>query len=274
MVRRLLLVAALILVGKPAFADEVDACLRAHVEVQKLKQSDKLREAKEPAVVCARESCPRVVRVECGRWFSEIEAATPEIVFAVHGPDGEDRTAVQVSVDGAPLTDRIDGSPIAVNPGQHVFRFQIDGSDPIERTVVVRTGEKARALVIDFKKDAPAPAMPPESSAPARPIPTAAYVSAGVGVVALAAAGTLAVLGYSAEQNLRDGACSPRCARSDTDAVRTKYLIADVAGGVGIVALGVAAVFYFTRPTDAHPSARFDATPIAGGAVASSTFRF
>ena len=50
------------------------------------------------------------------------------MVFDVRGAGGGgDIFAVRVSMDGAALVSRLDGSALAVDPGQHTFAFAADG---------------------------------------------------------------------------------------------------------------------------------------------------
>lgn len=81
-----------------------------------------------------------------------------------------------------------------------------------------------------------------------RSIPAASYVLAGVGVVGIAAFSYLFATALSRAHELRD-TCSPSCAASDLDAVRTKNAVGNVSLGVGIAALAGAVAWYFLHPT-------------------------
>ena len=89
-----------------------------------------------------------------------------------------------------------------------------------------------------------------EARAP-RPTHTLAYVIGGVGVAALAGFGYFAWSGKSRRNELAD-TCSPSCPKNQVDGVRSKYLVADILLGVGVVALGTGAYFYFSAPEPAR----------------------
>ena len=59
------------------------------------------------------------------------------------------------------------------------------------------------------------------------------------GVAGIAVFATFALLGKSDQRHL-EATCSPSCNPADVDALRTKFLIADVALAAGVVSLGAA----------------------------------
>jgi len=67
----------------------------------------------------------------------------------------------------------------------------------------------------------------------------AAYVLGAAGVAGMAMFATFALLGKSDQHHL-ESTCSPHCNPADVDALRTKFLIADLALAVGVVSLGAA----------------------------------
>src|SRR5262249_8969273 len=89
-----------------------------------------------------------------------------------------------------------------------------------------------------------------------RPVPVAPLVVGGVAVVALGVGAFFAVSGISDRSGLQ-GSCAPHCAQSDIDSVHTKFLVADVALGVGAAAAVAAVVLYFTSRSPPPPSAAF-----------------
>ncbi len=68
----------------------------------------------------------------------------PSIVFQVKDNAGTDLTGVRVAIDGRALAEKLTGTAIAVDPGEHRFVFEAEGMPALERTVIVREGEKAR----------------------------------------------------------------------------------------------------------------------------------
>ncbi len=281
------------LAARPVVAETTDACLHAHEQSQRLRLQGKLRAARAELITCSQNVCPRMVRTECSKWIVEVDAVLPSVVIAGRGPEGQDVSDVRVSVDGQVATERLDGKELSVDPGPHKFRFERAPSAPIEQDVIIREGEKARPLVADFRKQVPAsPASqassasaPGESSssAPAReepprsrPVPTLVYVLGGVGVAAVGGFAAFAISGYSQEQSLQS-TCSPNCSKSDTDAIKRKYLYGDILLGVGVVSLGVATVLFLSRPEKAaavRGGVHVDVTPTVGGAAASAKVVF
>ncbi|HEY5957854.1 MAG TPA: hypothetical protein VIV60_14930, partial [Polyangiaceae bacterium] len=95
-------------------------------------------------------------------------------------------------------------------------------------------------------------ALPPPQEQ-ARPVPTATYVFAGVGVAAAANFTVWALLHRSLYNEL-DRECKPDCDQSDVDKVRTRGIIADVSLGVSVASFATAGVLYLLRPTITLPA--------------------
>jgi hypothetical protein len=107
--------------------------------------------------------------------------------------------------------------------------------------------------------------------------PVIAYVLGGVGVVALAGAGYFWLSASSAETDLEDSGCEPNCADSDVDSIHQKRLFGDIALGVGVVSLGVAAYLILSPRKPARPppeAARLDVRIAPGGAFAGVSGHF
>ena len=112
-----------------------------------------------------------------------------------------------------------------------------------EVQVVVRIGEKNRAVLATLAPPgppppvAPPPLPPPPPVAPVTPepdrhVPAGAWLLGGVGAAALGVFAYFGVAGKNDADNLR-ATCAPGCAPSRVDAVRAKLVTADVALGVG-----------------------------------------
>lgn len=262
----------------PAAAQPSSACLEAADRAQELRDGGKLLAAKAQLVICSRPECPSVIRQDCAQWMNEVAAATPTVVFGAHDPGGRDLFAVRVLVDGVEVARSLDGMAVPLDPGRHVVRFEADGFAPSEEAVLVRLGDKQRQLtrvLAPSSGEAKRPVTSPgDDGDPQRPIPTSVVVLGGLGVAAL---GTAGVLDWIATSDALDfkRTCAPHCSDEQLDPVRTKYTIAAIAAGAGVVALGTAAVLYFTRPARAAAgkappratSARFDMMPLDRGAA-------
>jgi hypothetical protein len=244
-------------------------CSASHARSQELRLDGKLLEARIELRTCSDSACPSALQADCAGWLAEVHQSIPSVEFLLEVPAGVERKP-KVLVDGQALDSARQGEPFELNPGAHVFRFELEGYPVQEQTLVIRQGEKRRVLRVQFQ--APAPTTPPARSEPvpapappvvkrdesvsSRPIPVVTYVFAGVSVVA---AGTGAYLGLDAVSTYsdREDSCAPNCPDGDVDQLKTQLLLADVAGGIAIVSAGVALYTFLTRPavtTEKPPS--------------------
>jgi hypothetical protein len=279
-----------------ARADDKAACVTASDQAQTLRDEGKYRAARASLSECARESCPTIVRRDCEKWLNEVDSAQPTLVLGARDPRGNDVAGTRVLMDGAPLVEHLDGRPVAVDPGEHVFRYEAPGAAPVEQRVVVRVNEKNRTLTAILMQSQPSPATvaagsssaspPPDASPPDagvrwNPVPAATWVFIGVAGLA---AGSFAFFGLSGENDIANmrascAAVAPNCTESQVDAARTKLNVADISLGVGVASLGLAAYFFFSRGHVPQPtSAAFNVLPDLearpGGGVATIRARF
>jgi hypothetical protein len=174
--------------GARAEGPTKDECINANDAAQTARQDGKLREAKKQLRVCVAKSCPGPVRDDCTERMTDVEKAIPTVVFAATDAQGNDLSDVRVTVDGEALAERLDGAPVAVDPGAHVFRFETAGGGVVTKKVVVRETEKARRVSIAFSAKSAANEPPGTgreqdsgNSSPRWPI-YAAFAGAGVGL--------------------------------------------------------------------------------------------
>jgi hypothetical protein len=267
-------------------------CEETYVSTQQLRNAGKLREAREHALICGQDLCTRTIRTDCARWHQEIEEAMPSVVIEARDASGLELTSVRVSIDGQPLAEKLDGRALQVDPGERVFRFE-HNEQLVVQTLLIREAEKYRRVPVVFGAPqppapgpsagpspvapapprapvAPAPPPSPVASAPApppalpvppargwKPMPVATQVLGGVGAAALLTFAALAFSGYSSEQHLREGCGRTQtCNEDDVSSIRTRYLLADIALGVGILAgAGAGAIWIFAAPES--PSTAF-----------------
>jgi hypothetical protein len=247
-------------VDAPSGPDKA-ACARSAEDGQRLRAQGKLREAREAFAVCAADGCPALIRNDCGGWLAEVQSAVPTVVVratAAEDPQPE-LYDVEVKVDGAPLTSRLDGRALPVNPGERRFSFTAAGRRAVTQTVVVRVGEQHRLLAVTLPSDHPLP-VPPRSR-----LATAPRVLLIGGGAALAVSAGFGVAGWLKAHSLRDSGCAPTCDRGDVDSARRLLRVADVALGVGAASLAAAAALIWARP--AEPGPRVEVMPLAGGAL-------
>jgi hypothetical protein len=194
----LVLAVASLAVSSRAFADATsDQCVDANSKAQLSRRSGKLQAAREELRSCAESRCPSMVRDDCAQRLDEVNRIQPTIVFDGKDGRGNDVIAAAVTVDGHPLADKLDGSPLNVDPGPHTFEFVVAGQPPVERSFVLKEGEKGRVERIAFGP-APAPVPLPAVAAPPAPEspPPPAVESSGHGLGAAKVSGiVIAALG-------------------------------------------------------------------------------
>lgn len=277
--RRSAALAALLLGGSLAStssaADDKEVCVRAVEHAQNARLDGKLREAREGFVTCARPVCPAAIREDCTRWVAEVDASLPSVVFEAVWANGSDVTGMTVLLDGAPVAGAEKGRAIAVDPGEHTFRFETAGAAPVETRNVVREGEKNRPIHVVFTSNAPEPTAtvvapvpapsPSQASAPPglwrqpptetrpgsttrAPVPTSVFVLGGVAVAGFVSFAYLGLAGTGRLDSLRSS-CIHSCNPSDVDSARSEILLGDILGYVGLAAAGLATWLYLTRPS-------------------------
>ena len=232
------------------------ACFAGAERGQTLRNEGKLLAARTELLVCSQASCPSEVSRDCARWLREVEDALPTVVLGASDGLGKDLTDVRVAIDEAPPTTTAEGRPIALDPGVHRFRFERDGSPPVERSIVLRAGEKNRPIVAELVTSSvavlpasPAPAAPPalpDGATRARPVPVLSWVLGGVGLAGL---GVFTVAGLRGVSHLDEYGCEAGCSRAQKSQVDTELRVADIGLVVGASALVAAAVVYLLRPT-------------------------
>ena len=248
--------------GQAGAADPTTAdCLSANETSITLLHAAQLRAARAQMLVCAAPNCPADVRVECVRRISEVNVSLPTIVFVAKDPMGNDLPATTVTMDGEVLAERLDGTAIPLDPGEHTFVFEATGQPPLSKQMLIREGEKNRRELVQLGSSAqPAPVPPSESPtdqplAPATPRhgvggqKVLALVATGVGIAGVAV-GTVFGLESMSKHDDAVGACPGACpnqhgvtlwnqARSAGDASTVAFVV----GGVGLAG---GAVLWFT----------------------------
>jgi hypothetical protein len=231
-----------------------EQCLSSYTGGQRLRAAGALRKAREELLVCANAACPAALRNDCSPWLAALERLIPSVVLGALDERGHDLFDVNVSFDGELLVTHLDGRPIDLDPGEHVFRFEAAGRAPLEQRVLLREGEKARSLVVTLASAAPSPAAAtppaPEGDAPreeaggTRGVPSAVWITAGVSVVSLGAWAYFFFSGLSVWNRDHDGGGT----RAERDYVDTRWILADVTGGIAIAGAALATYFYLSRP--------------------------
>jgi hypothetical protein len=233
------------------------ACRHAYESAQLLRRNEELVAARAQLQICGAEACPAITRTDCVQWLAEVEGAIPSVVFEARTDMGA-AFDVSASVDGGVRAKELDGRPLEVDPGLHTFVFERKGSPPLEQKVILREGQKSQLIVADWTTPKPQEtAGRPTRSHPDRPVPISVYVTATIAALGFADFAIAGSLGNGLKNDLDASGCAPFCARNEVDALRKRYVIADLGLAVGIADLATTVVLFLTRPERA-PS-RFDA---------------
>jgi hypothetical protein len=258
--------ASLLSASSAAAADPTkDQCIDANEGAQGLRKTGKLREAEQRLLVCVAASCPGVVRDDCAQRLTELRAATPTVVFIVKDDADQDLSDVRVTMDGQVLTEKLDGSAIAINPGQHRLVFESPGRSPQEKALVVREGEKDRHERIVLVATAPGPTEPVPEAARVAPVETTTTHDGGTQRVAGLVVGGMGVAGIVlgtvfgfVSKSTYDGALKEctggvpnECQQPGVDkgkSAHSQAAVSTVAFIAGGALLGGGALLYFTAP--------------------------
>jgi hypothetical protein len=239
-----------------ARADDKAACIKAHEHGQEVRFANKWVEARTLFLACAQPSCPAPLVRDCTQWSEELALETPTIVVAAKRPDRSDTDDAKLFVDGALLESHLPSTPITLDPGDHVLRFEHPGWSAIEQRLVLHDGEHERAVQVQF-----AAVLPPAGDTRA---PAGAYAATGVAAVVAAVSVTFLVVGKVREHDLATSPCGEvgTCSDAQVNPIRADYVVSGIAGGAAAVAVCVAVWQFLARrpsPTTAGASTlRFD----------------
>lgn len=247
-------------------ADPTNAdCLAASEASLKAGNAHHLRAERSELLVCSSSNCPSDIRKECLHRVDEVNAAIPTVIFQAKDGVGNDLVAVRVTLDGEVLAERLEGTPLSIDPGEHTFVFETPGQPSVQKHFVIQEGQKDQRESIAFGTPilAPPQAGPPQGSAFAPGTPSSstpdngeglstpkivAIVAGGVGVVGLgvgSAFGLVAISKKSDAQNACPGECADQAGVGKWRDAKSAAQVSDVAFVVGAVGLGAAAVLWF-----------------------------
>jgi hypothetical protein len=202
-------------------------CIAASERALSLASDHMLRGQRAQLLVCAAERCPAEVRTDCAKHLEEVRAEIPTIIFEVKGPGGTDVTAVMITMDDQPLADHLEGVALEVDPGQHSFRFEAPGLAPTTKSLLIQQAQKDRHETVTL---GPSAAQPPS---PTRTVTT---------------------------PKPADSAAPPSKLSAEGHGLGGQRITALAVGGLGVVGLGVGAVFGFMAM-----SKKNDATAVCPG---------
>ncbi len=274
---------ATVAVAGSSHAQTDDACIAASEKALTLRKAGKLLDERKELSTCAASSCPDVVKASCQQRLGELNQSLPSIVFDIKDAAGRDLANVRLGVDGAPYTDKLGGAAIALDPGDHEFRFEVVDQTPVVRHFVLREGEKNRrepivigsAVAAATPPPSPRPTAtppppttpPPATTAPPATPPTAQPEASGgssqktIGIVVGVAGLGGIVLGSafgaiaSSKWSSSHSECpAPGCAQhaqavADHDSASSAATVSTIGFVAGGVALAAGAILFFTAPS-------------------------
>jgi hypothetical protein len=276
--------AALVTFGsRDVRADEKgrEGCFAASEQAQLLRNDGRLRRAREAMRICAGESCPSQMRRDCAKWLGEVEATLATVVIDARDAGGRELTEVRVSLDGEAFVDRLDGRPVEVDPGDHVFRFTTEDGRTREARQIIHAGDRLVRIDVVFDAapppvaSAPTLAAPPAPPPPTVPVitpssrrtrsspPVAAYAFGALALTTGGVGAVLAVTGLYRQSNL-GATCFPRCPVSEVDSLHSQYVAADILNGVALVSAGIAIWFFVARRSSPPKESALRLVPAVG----------
>jgi hypothetical protein len=247
--KRAIVFAAAMLATSSALADPTpQQCIAKNERSIELRNAHRLRESRDELLQCAMPTCPAEVRGECERRLAIVSGEIPSIVLAARDARGADLVDVRVLLDGALIAPKLDGAPIAVDPGVHVFRFEAPAQPSVEERVLVREGEKDRPIRVTIGA---APSVERRRDPTFRALGLGAGSAGLAGVIVGAIFGGLASSAWSrSESECRtpnDCTNHPQAVADHDDAITfaTVSTITFIAGGV---ALAAGTTLFFAAP--------------------------
>jgi hypothetical protein len=276
--------------------DDKQECLAASEQGQNQRDDGLYRTARESFLKCSRDACPKVIAQSCTRWLRELDQDAPTVVLGAKDAQGNDLTDVTVLLDGKPFATLLDGKPLESDAGEHILRFERNGSVPTEQKLVLRAGEKARVVTVTLRSvggdasstepEAPKSAVAPEAESPPETLFSSHHVTAGVlllGAVAAGATGAVFLLASNQDKNsaasLRTNLSSDSCTHASTttcqslsDKVTSQHQDMNIAtglfAGAGVLAAGaVVAWLVWPHPDATQPAPQASIVPVPGGGV-------
>jgi len=255
--------------AEPTTAD----CLTAYEDAVGLIRNHQFRATKAKLLICSSGSCPAEIQSECLRRLPEVETSLPTIVFEAKDGVGTNLFAVKVKMDGDLLAERLQGTALAIDPGEHVFTFEVAGRPIVEKHLLILEGEKLRRERVEFEalappKPAPSPApapiakvdlleqQPQPSSPPTHGLGrgrTIALILGGVGVAATGVGIAYGLITMSRKDHANNLCPTQQCdAQSGVDAWVSAHDAGNIATGAFIIgAAGIAsgaATWFLAKP--------------------------
>lgn len=167
-------------------------------------------------------------------------------------------TGIDVKRDGQSVPASAIGSPLPIDPGEHVIEASAPRKRPTRLTVRIEPSNATAVTIPDLADEvaaAPASADPVHAEEPRgfHPRRTLGVIIGGVGLASIAAGGLFGMQAFSKADESRErcpsSRCSDRSALDLNDDARAAATLSNVFIGVGAAAAVAGAVLFFTAPT-------------------------
>ncbi len=245
--------------GGVAHAADKAACAAAAEAGQRLFKEHKLTAAREKLLFCSNTECPDIISKDCTQWLGEVERTVASVVVRMRDEQGQPINDVKVSVDGAVLTEHAADAPVELDPGNHVFRFEHAGFDPVEQNVAVAEGKRGQEIAGVMHPPKPAggggggagEGGGAETKSSGGGFLVSSIVFAGVGVVGMGLFTGFALAGIAQQNDLKKS-CAPNCTPTDLAPLNTKFTIANASLVAGLVGIGVGAALFIVWAVTHH----------------------
>jgi hypothetical protein len=230
-------------------------------------------------------------RTQFERDLATLESSVVRVKLTI-SPPGAQLIDTRMPPTGSPITTRYSAGTgmldIGIRAGHHKFTVRLDGyEDAVWEVDLDPRQQVTHAFTLKQPTQsaaAPVPvagaATPMTADEPSRPVPTSVYVGlAATGALAIGG-GVVAVMAkgkHSDYEKLNENLQSEddlRAAEDMRDSGKTLNLVADALFGGAIVAGGVTAILYFTRPKASQTSFRVEplVAKNGGGVFVSGAF--
>jgi hypothetical protein len=197
------------------------------------------------------------------------------VVVRARDSNGHDIIDVRVLVDGNVLLPKLEGTSVAVDPGQHKFRYEFPNGKVVEEDVLIAEGEKDRVIRVELKDSGPS--GPPsggegggEKSSKGGGPGVAPWIILGVGAASTIAFVALQADAQSTYSSLNNGCgVTHSCDPGKVSALGTEFGVSGVFLAVGATGIVVGATWLIVAAVTGHhtsSSGSFGVTPIVGAA--------
>jgi len=236
----------------PAAPPDKAACLDASVQGQTFRDAHKLVEARDQFRTCSQQACPAIVQKDCVTWLGEAEQGLPTVVISAKDGAGHDLLDVKVTVDGQPLTAKLQGDALPLNPGPHALHFEA-APGMLDQQVLVKEGVKNQSISVVLGPVAPAGGVTPPEARGTSPLRTVGLAAGGVGIAGIVVGAIFGVVAISDKSSADCVASFCKAGPlSSANSAATISTITFIAGGVLLA--GGAGLYLFGPKEGASPS--------------------